>query len=267
MSVLAPLTHALAALIAALHTALTSLGLDPASGLTWLLCIATVVVTVRVALLPLAVHGVRLAHASARARPQLQRLAERYRGRRDAAAMRALAHERRQIAAEHGMSRLGCLPLLLQVPVWLALYRLLSEVAAGHAVGALGAGLVASLGGATVLGVRLAERGYLAAGPSHLAVVAGMACATAVVSYVTQKYLVLPNTVTAATPEPMVRAQQVMPALSAVGLLVAGGVVPLALLAYWLCNAVWTLAQSAVVWRWFPTPGSPAAMRHQTAGP
>lgn len=267
MSVLDPLTHALAIVVAAVHTALASLGLGPASGLTWLLCIAAVVVSVRVALLPLAVHGVRLAHASARARPQLERLATRYRGRRDPEALRALAQERRRIAAEHGMSRLGCLPLLVQVPVWLALYRLVSEVAAGHTVGAMGAGLVASLGAATVLGVRLAERGYLAAGPSQLVVVAGMACATAVLSYVTQKYLLLPNTVTGAMPEPMAQVQRVMPAVSAVGLLVAGGVVPVALLAYWLCNAVWTLGQAAVVWRWFPTPGSAAAMRRQTSGP
>jgi len=42
---------------------------------------------------------------------------------------------------------------------------------------------------------------------------------------------------------------------------VAGSVVPMALLAYWVCNGVWTLGQSAVIWRWFPTPGSPAAER------
>jgi YidC/Oxa1 family membrane protein insertase len=131
MSVLDPLAHALATLVAAVHTALAWLGLNPASGMAWLLCIAAVVVTVRISLLPLAAHGVRLVHASARARPQLQDLAERYRGRHDPDAMRALIRERRRIAAEHGMSRLGCLPLLVQVPIWLSLYLLLSEVAAG----------------------------------------------------------------------------------------------------------------------------------------
>jgi YidC/Oxa1 family membrane protein insertase len=52
-----------------------------------------------------------------------------------------------------------------------------------------------------------------------------------------------------------------MPAISAIGLVVAGGVVPVALLVYWVCNAAWTLGQSAVVWHWFPTPGSPTATR------
>lgn len=259
MFVLDPLTHALAAIVAAAHAGLTSLGADPTSGATWLASIAAVVVVVRLALLPLAVHGVRVAHAAARARPELDDLAKRYRGRKDPASLRALMDERRRIAAEHGMSRLGCLPMLLQIPIWFALYRLLSDVAGGHAVGAMTAGLVASLGGATVLGVRLAERGYLGAGLTHLAVVAGLAGLAAALSYVTQKHLVAPNTVTSALPDAMVQAQQLMPAVSALGLLVAGGVVPVALLAYWVCNAVWTLGQSAVIWRWFPTPGSAAA--------
>jgi YidC/Oxa1 family membrane protein insertase len=63
------------------------------------------------------------------------------------------------------------------------------------------------------------------------------------------------------TPEVIAKTQQMMPAISAIGLVVAGGVVPVALLVYWVCNATWTLGQSAVVWHWFPTPGSPAASR------
>jgi YidC/Oxa1 family membrane protein insertase len=45
-----------------------------------------------------------------------------------------------------------------------------------------------------------------------------------------------------------------VPALSAVGILVAGSTVVLGLLAYWVCNSAWTLGQSAVIVRWFPTP-------------
>jgi YidC/Oxa1 family membrane protein insertase len=261
MSLLDPLSHALAAIVAAAHAALTYVGGDPTAGTTWLLCIAAVVVTVRVALLPLVAHGVRLAHASARARPHLQDLAKRYKNRADRDSMRRHLEERRRIAAEHGMSRLGCLPMLLQLPVWLALYQLLSGVAAGAPLGAMSAELVASLGAATLLGVPLAERGYLGAGAAHLAVVAGMALVAATLTFVTQRYFVAPNTVTDGLPEAVARAQQMMPALSALGLLVAGGIVPAALLAYWVCNSVWTLAQSAVIWHWFPTPGSPAASR------
>jgi YidC/Oxa1 family membrane protein insertase len=261
MSLLDPLSHALAAVIASAHSGLETLGLDSSSGPIWVLSIAAVVIAVRLALLPLTVHGVRTARASARARPQLKELTERYRNRKDPASVRAFAAERRRIAAEHRLSPWGCLPLIAQVPVWLALYHLLSDVAGGSPVGAVDAGLVASMGAATVFGVRLAARGYLGAGAIHLAVVAALAGTAALLSYVTQKYVVAPNTVLDTASEAMLRAHQLMPALSAIGLLVAGGVVPVVLLVYWVVNSSWTLGQSAVIARWFPTPGSPAAAR------
>ncbi len=261
MSLLDPVSHALAALLATTHDALTALGADPAAGSTWLLCIAAVVVAVRVLLLPAVVHSVRLAHASAAARPQLTDLAHRYRHRTDPDSVRRHLEERRRISAEHGVSRLGCLPVLLQLPIWFALYHLLADVAAGTPVGAVGPDLAATLGAATLLGVPLAERGYFGAGPVHLGVVAGTALLAAALTFVTQRFFVAPNTLSDGLPTAVATAQQLMPALSAAGLLLAGGVVPVALLAYWVLSSGWTLTQSAVIWRWFPTPGTPAASR------
>jgi len=261
MSVLDPLSHALAGVVAATHTGLSALGADPASGATWVLCIAAVVVVVRTALLPLTIHSVRQAHAAARARPQLQALTQTFRDRRDPESLRAFTEQRRRIAAEHGMSRWGVLPALVHVPIWLALYHLLAGVVAGVPVGAMNTGLVASLGAATVLGVPLAERGYLGGGPVHLVVVTGLALAAALLSFVTQRSFVAPNTVLTDLPGAMVSAHRLMPGISALGLVIAGGFAPVALLMYWVCNSTWTLGQSAIVWWWFPTPGSPAASR------
>ncbi len=258
MSVLAPLSYALAAVVAAAHACLTSLGADPASGTTWLLCIAAVVVVVRIALLPLAVHGVRLAHASARARPQLSDLTQRYRNRRDPESLRAFADERRRIASEHGMSRLGFLPVLVQIPIWLALYHLLADVAGGASVGAMSPELVASLGAATLLGVPLAERGYLGSGmdPSG-----GGRRARVHGGGARLRHPEVPGRAEhrpePTCPRPWSRAHQLMPVLSARGRGVAGGVVPVALLVYWVCNATWTLGQSAVVVAMVPHTGVP----------
>ena len=92
MSVLDPISHVLAAVLAMSHTWLTSLGADPGSGTTWVLCVATLVVIVRLALLPLVVHGVRQAHAAARARPQLTDLTGAT-ATADADAMRSFRNE------------------------------------------------------------------------------------------------------------------------------------------------------------------------------
>ncbi len=261
MSLLDPLKDALAAVVAGAHSALTSLGADPASGLTWTLAIAAVVVVVRGAMLPIVVHTVRNAHAAARARPHLQEIAQRYRGRSDAEAVRAQMAERRAVSAEHGVSRLGCLPVLLQIPIWIALYHLLRDAARGHAVGLLDAGQVDSLGRASLAGVGLTDHGYGGAGATHVLVVAGLAGTAALLGFVTQRFLVRDNSSFHELPDAMAGAQQVVPFVSAGGMLLAGGVVPVALLVYWVCGAVWTTCQTAVIWRWFPTPGTPAAAR------
>lgn len=282
MSVLDPLSHALAAALAGAHSLTTALGLDPDAGPGWVLSLVAVVVVVRLCVLPLSWHGVRLAHANARARPQLQELTRRYQGKRDQESLREMMAQRRAISAEHGVSRWGCLPLLVQVPVWFALYHLLSRAAAGTPFGLLDAGLVDSFRNATIAGVPLADSGYLGAGPVHLAVVAGLAGAAAVVSYVTQRVFVRQNTPPFAPPAPtgeqdgppdkqteiaeaMARTQTLLPTLSAGGMLLAGGVVPVALLVYWVASQLWTLGWTAAVWRFWPTPGTPAAERW--AGP
>jgi YidC/Oxa1 family membrane protein insertase len=159
------LTHALAAVLAAAHTVLTALGAPSGGGATWLLAVAAVVVVVRVALVPFAVHAVRQAHAAARARPHLRELRTRYAGRRDADAVRARMEEQRRIHDEHGVSRWGCLPLLVQLPVWWTLYHLVSQVAGSGSVGAMSGDLVASFAAATVLGVPLVGRGTSAGAP------------------------------------------------------------------------------------------------------
>lgn len=256
-----PLKSVLSALMSTAHTVVTELGAAPGGAVGWCLTIAAIVVVVRSLLLPITIHQVRNAHRLAAARPHLQAVAERYRGRTDPDGLREMLAERRALSAEHGVSRLGCLPVLLQIPIWLALYHLISDVADGSAVGALGADQVASFDRATLFGARLADSGLLDHGASHLVVVLVLGALAATASFVTQKFFVMPNTTTKGMPEAMQRATRLMPTLSAVGLLAAAAVVPVGLLVYWVCSQAWTLVQQLVVCRWFPTPGTPAARR------
>ncbi|MEI7055273.1 membrane protein insertase YidC [Nocardioides sp. CCNWLW239] len=262
MSVLAPLSHALAAVLAAAHHVLSFAG-DNAS---WLLAIAAVVVLVRLALLPLTVRSVRFAHASARARPQIQALTKKYqkqtaKGSPSQADMMAMMEERRRINEEHGVPRFAMLAAFAQIPIFLALYHLLSDVSRNTSVGAMNDSLVDSLGAATFLGTPLTGHGYLTGDTAHLVITLGLAATAALVSYLSQRLWVLPNMVRADMPESMIRMQELMPVISAGGMLLAGSTVPLALLVYWVISGLWTACQTAVIHHWFPTPGSPAAER------
>jgi YidC/Oxa1 family membrane protein insertase len=62
----------------------------------------------------------------------------------------------------------------------------------------------------------------------------------------------------------MASTQRLMPWLGAVGVLAAAWLVPAGLVVYWVANNAWSFAQQGLIWRFAPTPGSPAAARRDT---
>ncbi|GAB3447445.1 hypothetical protein GCM10027517_31290 [Phycicoccus ginsengisoli] len=262
MNPINPVSHVLAAVLAGAHTLATSLGLAPGSAGAWLAALALLVVAVRGVTVPLVVRGVRDSHARAHARPQLLALQARYAGRLDAEGLRRLRAERKAVHAEHGVASWGLAPALLQLPLLLALYRVVSQVTAGHPLGALDAGLVASAASASVLGVHLSSRlGQLPSHPQGLVLLAAVALGSALLSWATSRWFTVPMTDPTGQPELLVAAQRWLPAAGAVGVLAAAWVVPAGLVAYWFLSNLWTFAQQGLVWRFAPTPGSPAAQR------
>ena len=258
--VLLPLKSAVAAVLSAAHASLADAGLDPHAGATWALAIALVVVAARVALLPLVAQGVRASRAAAAAAPRLAQVRARYAPRRDPEALRALVDAQKAVRAEHGVPRWGCLPALLQLPLVIALYAVLSDVSAGRPVGAMDAALVASAGSASLFGARLADRATaLTAAPGQLAVAVLLAVSAAALSYATQRWFVLPHLVVDGVPPQILATQRLLPLASAAGLLVAAWAVPVGLLVYWVAGNAWTLAQQAAIARWWPSPAGAAS--------
>ncbi len=260
-SLLSPVTTAVAAVLAAAHDLAGSIGLSPGSGGAWLLAIALLVIAVRTALLPVTVYGVRAAHARAHAAPHLRELRSRYAGTRDRERLTTLRAEQKRVHTEHGVSSWGLAPALLQLPLLYAVYRVVSDLAAGHGVGALDAALVASASAASLVGLHLTSHlgtTLAAGGPAGL-VLLGAALGAALLSLVTQHLFVLPMTDLTDAPQVMATTQRLMPWVGAAGVLATAWVVPAGLVAYWLVNNAWTCAQSGLVWWFAPTPGSPAA--------
>jgi len=267
-TVLSPVTHAVAAVLAATHDLAGSLGLSPGSASAWLLAVLLLVVAVRTALLPLTIHAVRSTHARAHAAPQLRELRQRYAGSRDLEQLTAMRTEQKAIHAEHGVSGWSLAPMLLQLPLFYALYRVVADLAAGHSIGALDATLVASASAASVAGLHLTSHlgTALASGGPAALVLAALALAAAALSLLTQRWFVLPMTDLADLPEAMASVQRLLPWLGAAGVLAAAAFVPAGLVVYWFLNNAWTFAQQGLVWRFAPTPGSPAAGRRDRGG-
>ncbi|GAB3066374.1 hypothetical protein GCM10027053_32170 [Intrasporangium mesophilum] len=264
---MSPFTTAVSFVLAAAHDAAGAIGLAPGSAGAWLIALLLLVVVVRTLLLPITIHGVRASHARAHAAPQLRELRARYAGSRDLAQLTAMREEQKRIHAEHGVSSWSLAPVLLQVPIFYAVYRVVSDLTAGHSVGALDVGLVASASAASVVGLHLTSHlgPVLSQSIPAALVMVAVAVAAATLSLATQRWFVLPMTDPTDLPEVMGSVQRLMPWVGAVSILAAAGFVPAGLLFYWLFNNLWTFVQQGLVWRFAPTPGSPAAARRAVA--
>jgi len=266
LDLLRPLELAISAVLVAAHDALVHLGQPPGSGATWALSVVALVLAVRTALLPLTVHQLRSSRRMQHAQPRLAELRARYRGRTDAESLRALAAETRAVHAEVGSSPLGCLPALLQLPVLLALFRVLDGAARGRAVGMLTAPLAASVGSATLAGAPLSGTA-LDADAGSAPVLAAVLVVLAATTWLTQRWQLTRNTPAAALEGPLGVAQRPLVLLLPAVSVLTGLAVPLGVVLYWATTSCWSLAQQAVVVRWAPAPDSPAeAARRRRRG-
>jgi YidC/Oxa1 family membrane protein insertase len=81
-------------------------------------------IIVRVATFPLNMQQIKSSKAMQELQPKLKLLQEKYKGDRE-----KLAQEQMALYREHGVNPLGgCLPMLVQMPIWFALYRSLIQL-------------------------------------------------------------------------------------------------------------------------------------------
>ncbi|WP_448062186.1 membrane protein insertase YidC [Cellulomonas hominis] len=243
-------------------------GLQPTQGATWFAAVALLVIVVRLALIPLFLRQIRTARATAAMAPSMRALQARYRGRTDPQSRRRMAEEAAALRREHGAGLLGCLPMLLQAPVFYALFQVLRTVSQDHEVGLLGQDLVDRANSATFLGAHLADTVLTAQSGAGRVVAALVVLAAAVATLVSQRRQQRLNTPVAAPGDPsdpgdaMATTTRRLVYLGPVTLLLSGLWLPLGVLAYWLVSNVWALAQQLMVIRYLPSPGTPAHERY-----
>lgn len=236
----APLTALLGTLLALTHTAATTVVADGA--IAWIIAIGLLTVAVRLALLPVAVRGARNARRSAAAAPAMRELQRKYADKHDPDSLQQMLTQRREIQREHGLSALGCLPMVLQMPVFFSLYHLMLKVSGGASVGALTTLTLASATAASIGGVQLGSR-LLAGSLPQAAIVLGLAVVAGLATFATQRWFGAP----VEAEGPMAAVQAIMPWLSLGGVVLGAFFVPAGLVLYWAYSNVWTLGQQAML--------------------
>ncbi len=256
-------SYPVSALMKTLHD-LLGLVTDPTSGLAWAGSVVLLVATVRLLLLVPTWRQLQASHRMAALRPRLTALREQHGD--DRAGYLAAA---RQLQSEEGVGLAGCLPVLLQLPVFLGLYHLLAGFTVGGAGGngVFGADEVDSFAHATVAGVPLSAAvrtpavvlGQLAPGldlAAVLAVAGPLLLVAAAAAFLGARHARARQALTAPAADDAVGAALrsvggTMVWMAPAGVLVSGLVlpVPLALVLYWAVNGTWTTVQTWLLTR------------------
>ncbi|MGC0362471.1 YidC/Oxa1 family membrane protein insertase [Rhodococcus sp. 27YEA15] len=268
------------------HKVFSTVSGSPDSGLVWALSVVFLVFTLKAVLFKPFVKQVRTQTVMQTLQPQIAALRKKYAGDN-----RALTAEMSKLQKEHGYNPLlGCLPALLQVPVFIGLYHVLRSFnrtgAAGHvpflsptapmsvednahtanyvfSAADVQSFLDAKLFGAPLSAMIASPASWLESfgDVSRLSIVlvaVPLMLFAAVATHFTSRASVTRQRASGmSTPQTAIMNSLVLWVFP-LGVLVFGVFVPVAILIYFVSNNCWTLAQQHLVYR--------ALAREQSAG-
>ncbi|HEY8590894.1 MAG TPA: membrane protein insertase YidC [Naasia sp.] len=268
--ILWPIKWAIELILVSFHTLWTSVGLNADAGITWVLSIVGLVLVVRAALIPIFVKQIRSQRKMLEVAPQLKKIQDKYKGKRDQFSREAMSRETMELYRRTGTNPLSsCLPLLLQMPIFFGLFSVLNDAQQDKAgVGMLTKSLADSfanseLFGAPLRGTFINEFNSLVAGQSTdwvvMVIAAVMVILMTVSQFITQLQIMAKNMSPEAKNSPMFRQQKILLYILPLVFAVSGVAFPLGVMFYWLTSNFWTMVQQFIVIRNMPTPGSEAA--------
>ncbi|MGB3732260.1 membrane protein insertase YidC [Microbacterium sp.] len=262
-------------ILVAWHWLFTAVGLGPASGLTWVLSIVGLVIVIRAAVFPLFVKQIKSQRKMMEIAPQLKKVQEKYKGKRDQLSREAMSRETMALYKKHGTTPVSsCLPMLVQMPFLLGMFYTLRDVATHAQAGVGGVGLLSPeltklFYNATLFGVaplHIDLRTALETKPSGWEATATILIVLVVLmigsQFYTQLQIISKNLSPEAKTGQAYQMQKIMLYILPLGFIFSGVFFPLGVVLYWFVSNLWTMAQQFLVIREMPTPGSDAA-RHR----
>jgi YidC/Oxa1 family membrane protein insertase len=229
------------------------------SGISWTLSIVGLVIVIRILLIPLFVKQIKAQRNLQVIQPQMKEIQKKYAGDRE-----KQSEEMMKLYRETGTNPLAsCLPILLQMPIFFALFRVLQGIATESPRGVfkweqyadlLEQARQATLFGAPLYGtfVNAAETPDPTATRIVSLVLIALMTAT---TFITQRQLLVKNV---AADNPMARQQKIMMYVFPIMFAVFGINFPIGVLIYWFTTNLWSMGQQFYVIRNNPVPNTPA---------
>ncbi|MFG6444620.1 membrane protein insertase YidC [Microbacterium sp. P06] len=269
--VLWPLKWLVELVLVSWHWVFTAIGLPAAAGITWVLAIVGLVVVVRAAMIPLFVKQIKSQRKMMEIAPELRKVQEKYRGKKDQLSREAMSRETMALYKKHGTTPVSsCLPLLVQMPVFFALFSVLNDVQKIAAnpnfsgVGLLDNELTrefydARLFDVASLHVNLTTAWSQPDGQVSVIILIILVVLMIASQFFTQLQIISKNLSPEAKTGQAYQMQRIMLFILPLGFIFSGVFFPLGVVIYWFASNLWTMAQQFIVIREMPTPGSDAA--------
>jgi YidC/Oxa1 family membrane protein insertase len=208
-----------------------------------------------VLLIPLFVKQIKAQRNLQILQPQMKEIQQKYAGDKQ-----RQSEEMMKLYRETGTNPLSsCLPILVQAPIFFALFRVLQGMAQDKAVGVLTPELVdqgreALIFGVPIYGTFLNANETPNPTATHVVTLV-MIVLMSLTTFITQRQLIVKNT---AADNPIVRQQKLLLYIFPIMFAIGGINFPLGVLIYWLTTNLWSMGQQFWVIRNNPQPGTPA---------
>ncbi len=252
--IMEPLYFAISAVLLGWHKVFGA-AFGPDSGISWVLSIIGLTVVIRAALIPLFVKQIKSSRNMQLLQPKVKELQKKYGHDRE-----KLTQETMALYRETGTNPFSsCLPLIIQMPIFLALFRLLNEAANDKAEGLLTQADVESLSQATIFGnVHIADS-FTSSDDLSVKVLAGiLVLAMTATTFLTQRQLMSKNMPADALTGPYAQQQKMLLYILPLVFAVGGIAFPIGVLIYWTTSNIWTMGQQFYVIRNNPAPNTEA---------
>jgi YidC/Oxa1 family membrane protein insertase len=225
------------------------------AGISWALAIIGLTVVIRTLLIPLFVKQIKNSRNMQLLQPKVKELQKKYGHDRE-----RLTQETMKLYKETGTNPLAsCLPLLLQMPIFLALFRTLNKATHAEKVGFFTQSQVTSLRDGTIFGIAKISDSFTHADSVGTQILtAALVVLMTVTTFTTQRQLMRKNMPESALTGQYAQQQKILLYVLPVVFAVGGIAFPIGVLLYWSTSNLWTMCQQFYVIRNNPTPGTPA---------
>jgi len=255
--ILTPLYYAISGVMLAWHS-VWGVVLDPEGGLSWALSIVGLTLVIRAALIPLFVKQIKSSRNMQLIQPKVKELQKKYGHDRE-----RLAQETMKLYKDSGTNPFAsCLPILLQMPIFFALFRLIDHAAKkNQGNGFLSDKVASTFANSQIFGSLPIKASFTSPdGQVSVQIVAAiLVLAMTATTFTTQRQLMAKNMPKDALSGPYAQQQKMLLYVLPVVFAVGGIAFPIGVLLYWTTSNLWTMGQQFYVIRNNPAPGTEAA--------